>query len=252
MESPTRNTVNTAKTLVFITEKEVVNSPARHQNREQAMGTGSQGMEKVTIIGDSLLHRLQKWKLNKRAKNAKIRKFTVPGYTASNLYESVNAELTQPGLKPDTVIINCGSNDLANDRFVSPKEVVERIVSLGLKCKSHGVSHSNAITPRRGIEGRRRETNRILEVYCEANGFIYINYDDISWSDLHDDKIHLNREGLFAVEDILISYINNEPITIDCLESESSANIPANDPPTELVQNDGSIAGDLLASSSQG
>ncbi len=86
------------------------------------------------------------------ARNATIRKFTIPGYTARDLYSSIDAELNDPALKADTIIINAGSNDLANDRFISPREVADRIAALAKKCTDHGVTQILflLITPRKG------------------------------------------------------------------------------------------------------
>ena len=218
---PLRGSVNVSspKPSVYITEKEVVNSQAyRHRDARK----------KVTIIGDSLLHRAQKWRLNDQARNATIRKFTIPGYTARDLYSSIDAELTDPSLKADTVIINAGSNDLANDRFISPKEVADRVAALAKKCTDNGVTKImiSPITPRKGIEARRKETNRILRDICTEMGYTYINNSDISWNDLHTDKIHLNREGMLAMEDILISYINDDSdnyVNVDCLSVNNSS-----------------------------
>ncbi len=184
--------------------------------------------EKVTIIGDSLLHRVNKWRMNENAKYSTIRKFTIPGYTASALYRSIDAELTHPELRADTIIINAGSNDLANERFVSPKEVSDRIAALATKCTDHGVTKImiSPITPRRGIENRRKETNRLLRNLCEKKNYTYIDNSDISWHDLHTDKIHLSRDGLMAMEDILISYINNgndKYVNIDSLSVHNSS-----------------------------
>ena len=81
------------------------------------------------------------------------------------------------------------------------------------------------IIPRKGIEARRKETNRLLKIICEERKYIYIDNSDISWHDLHTDKVHLNRDGLIAMEDILISYINNDYdnyVDIDCLSENSS------------------------------
>ena len=54
------------------------------------------------------------------------------------------------------------------------------------------------IIPRKGIETRRKETNRLLKIICEERKYIYIDNIDISWHDLHTEKVHLNREGLIA------------------------------------------------------
>ena len=225
-EIPTTQRSNAAASRVYITEKEVANSQSYDYK---------QGREKVTIIGDSLLHRAQKWRLNEKTRNCSVRKFTIPGYTARDLYTCVDAELTDPGRKADTVIINAGSNDLANDRFISPKVVSERVAALAKKCTDYGVNKVmiSPIIPRKGIEARRKEKNRLLKIICEESKYIYIENSDISWHDLHTDKTHLNREGLTAMEDILILYINNDYekfVDIDCLSVNSASHGNKADP----------------------
>ncbi len=65
-----------------------------------------------------------------------------------------------------------------------------------------------------------------MQDICTEKGYIYIDNSDISWKDLHTDKIHLNHEGLLAMEDILISYINNDKdnyVNVDCLSVNNSS-----------------------------
>ena len=64
----------------------------------------------------------------------------------------------------------------------------------------------SGITVRKGIyyEGRSRAINRILKDGCNQHGFIFIDNDNITRSELQD-GLHLNDEGTLILKTNIIN-----------------------------------------------
>ena len=107
------------KKSIYITPQEVENAKTVSSQR-YTYNSGPPENHRITIIGDSTVHRLKKNRFNQALDRGRMRKFTIPGYEAKMIEHIIDVELQEPRLFPDTVIIHAGSNDLGHHRQADP------------------------------------------------------------------------------------------------------------------------------------
>ena len=62
--------------------------------------------------------------------------------------------------------------------------------------KTPQISFSSVIYRKdKDLEDEPNEVNMKLKKYCEGKGFVFIENDNISESDLNNSKLHLNKKG---------------------------------------------------------
>ena len=103
--------------------------------------------------------------------------------------------------KPDSVLLQCGGNDL-QDAYTPElmEKLADDIVDAGLICRNDKNVDSvyiGGITLRRKMYTweRCREVNRMLKERCDRYGFVFVDNSNISLNHLHQDGVHLNLEG---------------------------------------------------------
>ena len=102
----------------------------------------SKGKKKSYIIGDSHLNRIRKHQFKESTAKAQVYVKSFSGANTNQLdYYVVPLLLVDE--KPDNVVIHIGSNDITKFNYnnVNAEELAHRIINIGLKCRSYGVSN---------------------------------------------------------------------------------------------------------------
>ena len=101
--------------------------------------------------------------------------------------------------KPNKVVIHIGSNDIVkfNYNSFSAEELAHRIINIGLKCRSFGVSNiavsSNLKRSGFNINQVIYQVSNILKRICRINDFSYICSDLVNENYLWKDGLHLTN-----------------------------------------------------------
>ena len=166
--------------------------------------------KRIHIYGASLIKRLKGKEMAtfiKLKNKTFIRSF--PGSTASYLNEYVKPTLREE--KPDIVVINAGSNDVARDEK-SAKEIAENVIGIGHTCRQEGVNEifiSSLIIQSKFKSAKLiGEINILLKQLCEENHFKYVDNSNILKGDLWKDGLHLLDGGLTKLGNNFINAIN--------------------------------------------
>ena len=99
-----------------------------------------------------------------------------------------------------TLCIHAGTNDLTNG--TNTMSQVRKISKTIQENKDRGKMGTN-------FEDQIKETNEKLKRYCESNGFIFVDNDNINEKSLNKSLLYLNKAGnrLFS-ENLLICLKN--------------------------------------------
>ena len=103
--------------------------------------------------------------------------------------------------KPDTVILQCGGNDLPTPRHknVPLTKIADQIIDAGLVCKEFGVQDIliGGVTTRNTnfLKKRCSDLNEILVNLCSSHGFTFIDNSSITPEEHMYDGQHLNSKG---------------------------------------------------------
>ena len=99
-------------------------------------------------------------------------------------------------MKPDTLIIHCGTNDLRNEQ--DDRKVVNNIVNLAVHChnKNEIPIIVSALTHRDDkFKNRIKTVNEELESRCLERNIGFIKNENIGTYHLNRSKLHLNNKG---------------------------------------------------------
>ena len=122
------------------------------------------------------------------------------GATADKLHHMAKYFIeTNP---PDNMIIVAGLNDILNDsrknRSVNCAEVSNRVMGIGRTAKDKGVARvciSEILKPRfKDCHQAINDTNHLIRIACQKEGFTFVNQSDIGLSDLGNNP-HVSRGG---------------------------------------------------------
>ena len=117
--------------------------------------------------------------------------------------------------KPESVIIQCGGNDLPTPRSnpVPVTDIALEMIKSGLICRENGVKNIivGSVLLRQPFytQARCRELNTILQEQCENHGFTFIQHKNINTSHLMKDGVHLTYEGSDLLRDNYLFYLNS-------------------------------------------
>ena len=160
--------------------------------------------EKVCIIGDSHLKRINKRKL----------KYNVGQMVSFKCFSGANTKhldyYVVPTLVdeiPQIVVIHIGSNDITESKIkqINLDNLAQKIIDTDLKCRSYGI-HNIAISSilvRSSIRLNQviSKVNNILKVLCATNGFNFICNDEIGSEMAWKDGLHLTNYGTAMLAD---------------------------------------------------
>ena len=128
-----------------------------------------------------------------RSESNKVVVKSFSGATTKHMYDYVNPTLE---MKPDTLIIHCGTNDLRNEK--DDRKVVNNIVNLAVHCHNKNVIPIivSALTHRDDkFKNRIKTVNEELESRCLERNIGFIKNENIGAYHLNRSKLHLNNKG---------------------------------------------------------
>lgn len=196
---------------LFGTKHKIV--PGEKSYTEATSATSSNEQEqanKVIFFGDSLtnFNRNIKYQINKRiGGNSKFKYF--PGASSKDLLHYIDSTLEEQSF--NAAVIHVGTNDIINNPDAI-NNVAENIRSIARKCKKYGINKifiSGLITTTRYLERVRNEANNLVKSICDAEGYFYINNNNIPQSELFKDGLHLLDSGKNILAENFVVNVNN-------------------------------------------
>ena len=161
-------------------------------------------VERKFASTDSIGRRIN---INKELIEGYVYRKKYPGQTLKEIAH--NCQYTLENDKPDTRIINVGTNIINKD---SPSETVVDIMEIVDICHKHGVKdvYISAITHRPRFEDEIINTNWMVKAPDIYRGFIFIENYNITKGHIWKDRVHLNDQGttILMNRDLFISAIN--------------------------------------------
>ena len=112
------------------------------------------------------------------------------------------------------MVIHIGSKDITKFNYnnVIAEELAHKIINIGCKCRSYGVSNIavSSILNRSSLNINQviYQVNVILKRLCTINDFSYICYDLVNKNYLWKDGLHLTNEGSSLLLNNLINHLN--------------------------------------------
>ena len=133
-----------------------------------------------------------------------------PGATSKELAHYVVPNLKEKSFH--TSLIHVEINNLMDQSELQQQLVLQNIMKTAHQCKDHGVKQ--IILSSVVVTGRVRADvlihfNGSLNNLCGANGFCFVNNDNISEGNLYIDRLHLLEAGKRILANNFINGINN-------------------------------------------
>ena len=168
------------------------NKSVKHRPGNSTYASLTEQGENIAIISDSLCSGINLHEFNHYIRNGMAYRKSFPGATVKDLDH--HFELTLANDKPDTCVINIGSNNLGKDE---PHEIAKQIISVVNKCHAHGINNVYvSSTPLRiGKERDIQDVYNFLRAQTFLHDFILIDNSNIKHYHLCRDNIHLNYNG---------------------------------------------------------
>ena len=214
----TKNLQKASKRPLVVTNKHPENQDVFSSSKLSAgmktyVGTiRSKEKKKSYIIGDSHLNRIRKDKFKDSTPKARVYVESFSGPNTNQLDYYVVPLLVDE--KPDNVVIHIGSNDITKFNYnnVNAEELTHRIINIGLKCRSYGLSNIAVFSIlKRSIFNINQviyQVNNILKRLCRINDFSYICNDLVNDNYLWKDGFHPANEGSSPLTNYFINYLN--------------------------------------------
>ena len=165
------------------------------------------------VLGSSIVKHVRGGIINKYSgKYSKI--CCYPGAGSEKVTDHAEVELKYA--LPETTIIHCGGNDLANDMPIN--EITNNIEYLGKELKHRGVKRIavSGMVPRIYMQKDIPSLNLAFKKMCSQNGYDFIDNSNISYHwHLSDDCIHLNYDGVKLLERNFANYLKKNTRGMD-------------------------------------
>ena len=164
------------------------------------------------MLSDSMSRRIKHQVFNRCTPKHQTYFHSFRGATSKSLQHYVEPTISEE--HHDTILIHCGTNDIAPQPGISKladKEIVEEICKVGMKClKSKAKVVISGIIPRRNneIDQRRMTVNNLLKKMCTEKGFAYLDNSNIQHHLLWKDGLHLTDPGISLFADNIINLLN--------------------------------------------
>ena len=186
-------------------EKNYVNMKTRPGN--SLYSSMSKQGKKIAIISDSLCSGINIKELNQYIVNGFTYRKSFPGVSAKDLSHHCLPTLQED--KPDTCIINVGSNDVGR---LHPENICKHILKTVETCHQNGVNdvYVSSIPYRVGKQQPVIDINNFLRARTFVNDFILIDNSNIAYDDIFRDNIHLNFNGTKKIANNFIRAINGK------------------------------------------
>ena len=117
--------------------------------------------------------------------------------------------------KPDTVIINGGTNNFTKT-FQSVEEIAEEILEIVETCRNAGVKNIlvSSITCRPKFQCKVDGVNRLLQENAVYHKYDFIDNECIREIHLKGDRLHLNKEGVAILASNFLAHLNRPCLSI--------------------------------------
>ena len=159
--------------------------------------------KKTLIIGASLIKHIKMGEFNKHIKN---------GYAIKRSYPGIHWHIISSFIdyKPDSVIINIGTNNLTKKRLQREEEICADILKIVEKCQEYGVNeiYVSGLTCRPKFQEKIEKINGILRVNANTHDYTFIDNSNITRNHLRDDGLHLLEKGNILLANNFLSYLN--------------------------------------------
>ena len=117
--------------------------------------------------------------------------------------------------KPDTIIINAGTNNFTKTKQ-SVEEIAEEIIEIVETCRQGGVQkiYVSSITCRPLFQWKVDGVNRLLQENANYHNYEYIDNACIRENHLKGDQLHLNKQGTIMSANNFLSHLNRPYVTL--------------------------------------
>ena len=131
-----------------------------------------------------------------------------PGTTTEDIVDFIKPVIRK---KPDAVIIHAGNNDLTNDtNTMKQVRKITKIIQEMEDSGKIGIDFSGIIQREdRNSKDQIKETKDKLKRYCEGNGFVYVDNDNINEKCLNKSLLHSNKAGNKLLSKNLLDCLKN-------------------------------------------
>ena len=162
---------------------------------------------KILILSASITKPINMVKFNEGITNGYAVKRAYGGATTTRLKHYVKGDIAVD--KPDTIIINGGTNNFTKTSL-SDEEIVDEICEIVDICRQYGVKSIlvSSITCRPEFQRRVDAINILLKEKAIKYDYEFIDNARIGEFHLKRDKLHLNQQGIFMLANNFLSHLN--------------------------------------------
>ena len=161
----------------------------------------------VKIFSDSIPKNLRMNEFNKYMAVGKAEMNAHPGATTTKLHEKVFESLEKENT--GAVLLHVGVNDILNG--AEDEIVINNIMNIGITCRDHGVEEIfiSSIIYSAKIDMRTLNSiNKQIQERCIHYGFIFVNNNNINFTNLWMDGIHLDDHGKTILANNFLRFFN--------------------------------------------
>ncbi|MBC8301182.1 MAG: acylhydrolase [Pelagibacterales bacterium] len=173
---------------------------------------------KIVLMGDSITESWSSYSPDFFSNNSYLINKGISGETTSQMLDRFDSDVLS--LKPESVIILAGINDIAqNTGYISVSEIFYNVVLMtNLAQKTHinpvlcSVLPANKLPWRPDIKPAELviELNQKIKNYCKENNIVYLDYFSSMVGEKKElrpeltyDGVHPNKEGYIIMEELL-------------------------------------------------
>lgn len=196
------------KNLTTRTSEDTALPSTAEKSKEKNASTDPHGkQERSVIIGDSIVSKLEGWKMSNKQHRINVRAF--PGSRIEDMVDYI-----KPAIKsqPDNLILHVGANNLKKD---TPQDIAENIVTLCEMVEKDSPNTKIAVSEltlrqdSQELNEHRLSVNKILHSFARTRDWKVIKHEEIDGSSLNGRGLHLNRRGITNLARDFKQYLTN-------------------------------------------
>ena len=160
------------------------------------------------MLSASITKPIDMIRFNKLIINGHCLKRAHGGATSSQLNYYVQAALYED--KPDTIIINAGTNNFSKKKNQTAEETCAEILKIVESCRNGGVLKIfvSSITCRPLYQEKIDSVNKLLKYYAGIYRYEFIDNSGITKEHLKKDGVHLLHSGICILANNFLAHIN--------------------------------------------
>ena len=184
-------------------------SELNNRKRDNGNRKNTRARKRTTVIlGDSMVSRVEGWRIGKKLRNQKVIVKSFSGATIDDMKDYINPSIKR---KPDNIILHCGTNNLSKGKSVedTANEIID--LALSIKTSENEVVISSIISRADNDDYNKKlsSINNILLRLCKKNDLFYIDNRNIDrTSHLNNSNLHLNKQGTAILATNFMNAIN--------------------------------------------